>query len=208
MADGVIVADQDGELLLSNPAAQHLSGQDLPRLSFNKQDAQISLYLSDGVTPYSIDELPLSRALRGEEVDGAEGFLRHSEHSAGIWLSANGRPLKDSDGVSRGAVVVFRDISERKQSEQRLAQLAQYDLLTGLPNRNLLHDRLNQAMVRAKRNARLMALMFLDVDRFKEINDALGHSAGDLVLKGVAERLTLCLRESDTVGRLGETSSP
>lgn len=203
MADGVIVADQNGELLLSNPAAQRLSGYDPTRLSLNKQGGQASLYLSDGITPWSSGELPLVRALRGEEVDGAEGFLRHPQRSGGIWLSANARPLKDSDGASRGAVVVFRDISERKQNEERLIYLAQYDMLTGLPNRNLLHDRLNQAMVRAKRNARSMALMFLDLDRFKEINDALGHSVGDLVLKGIAERLTLCLRETDTIGRLG-----
>jgi diguanylate cyclase (GGDEF)-like protein len=84
-----------------------------------------------------------------------------------------------------------------------LAYLAQYDVLTRLPNRNLLHERLKRAIVRAKRSNRSVALMFLDVDRFKEINDALGHAVGDQVLTGVAERLTRCLRESDTVARLG-----
>lgn len=203
MADGVIVADQDGELLLSNPAAWAMSGHDSARLGVNRAGRPASLYLADGVTPYANEDLPVSRAIRGEEVDGAEAFLRHVDQTDGIWLSANARPLKDGEGMSRGAVVVFRDISERRQNEQRLAYLAQHDLLTGLPNRHLLQDRLHQGMVRARRSARLMALMFLDIDRFKEINDAFGHGAGDAVLKTIAQRLTAALRESDTVGRLG-----
>lgn len=201
MADGVIVADRHGELLLSNPAAMKISGQDPARLGFTQTAAPPTLFL-DEITPYAAGELPLTRAMRGEAVDGAEAFLRQPGQPHGIWLSASARPLKDSEGVTRGAVAVFRDISERKQSEQRLAQLAKYDMLTGLPNRNLVHDRLSRAIARAKRNAQIMALMFLDLDRFKEINDTWGHSAGDLVLKGVAKRLTQCLRESDTVGRL------
>ncbi len=92
---------------------------------------------------------------------------------------------------------------ERKRTEQRLAYLAQYDPLTGMANRTLFLDRLTQALALAKRNEWLVAIMFLDLDRFKIINDTLGHAIGDLLLKGVAERLRQCLRESDTVARMG-----
>lgn len=92
---------------------------------------------------------------------------------------------------------------ERKQAEERLAYLAQYDHLTGLANRALFQDRLEQALVRAGRNGDVVALMFLDLDRFKAVNDTLGHACGDELLKEVAERVKGCIRESDTVARLG-----
>jgi diguanylate cyclase (GGDEF)-like protein len=92
---------------------------------------------------------------------------------------------------------------ERKQSEERLAYLAQYDHLTGLANRALFRDRLNQALARAERNNQSMALMFLDLDHFKSINDTLGHDAGDQLLEEVAKRLKSCVRKTDTVARIG-----
>ena len=92
---------------------------------------------------------------------------------------------------------------ERKRTEQRLAYMAQYDPLTGMANRTLFLDRLTQALALAKRNDWMVALMFLDLDRFKVINDTLGHAVGDLLLKGVADRLRTCMRESDTVARMG-----
>jgi diguanylate cyclase (GGDEF)-like protein len=102
------------------------------------------------------------------------------------------------------------DVTERKRAEAELAEsraqlerAAQYDGLTGLPNRNLLGDRLEQALARARRNRQLISLFYLDLDHFKEINDALGHAAGDALLKAFAERLNACVRETDTVARLG-----
>jgi diguanylate cyclase (GGDEF)-like protein/PAS domain S-box-containing protein len=100
-------------------------------------------------------------------------------------------------------LVVLRDITERKKTEEQLSYLAQYDSLTGLPNRGLLRDRLSQAAVRAKRSGQMFALMHLDLDRFKEINDSLGHSAGDVMLQAVAELLKKSTRGVDTVARLG-----
>jgi diguanylate cyclase (GGDEF)-like protein/PAS domain S-box-containing protein len=99
--------------------------------------------------------------------------------------------------------VVLRDITERKKSAERLAHLAQYDTLTGLPNRNLFHDRLSLAVAKAKRGGQMLALMFIDLDRFKEINDTLGHAIGDKVLRTASRLLKESLREVDTVARIG-----
>lgn len=96
-----------------------------------------------------------------------------------------------------------RDISERKQAEEMIRHLAYHDSLSGLPNRMLFHDRFGQALGAAHRNNEMLAMLFLDLDRFKTINDTLGHAVGDLLLKGVTERLSSCLREGDTLARLG-----
>jgi diguanylate cyclase (GGDEF)-like protein len=98
---------------------------------------------------------------------------------------------------------MIEDISERKKTEQTVHQLAYYDLLTQLPNRLLLQDRLTQAMLAGKRNERYGALIFLDLDNFKSLNDTMGHSTGDLLLVEVAARLKACVREIDTVSRFG-----
>jgi diguanylate cyclase (GGDEF)-like protein/PAS domain S-box-containing protein len=107
------------------------------------------------------------------------------------------------DGESVGRVWTFHDITERKESEERLRHMAHYDALTQLPNRSLLHDRIVQMLAQAGRTGKLVALFFLDLDRFKAINDSLGHVVGDELLKAVAERLKECVRQSDTVARWG-----
>ncbi len=98
---------------------------------------------------------------------------------------------------------IFEDITERRRAEDEIQSLAYLDTLTGLPNRMLLRDRLNGALTRAQREACLVGVLFLDLDRFKPINDTLGHAVGDLLLKAVADRLRECVRGSDTVARLG-----
>ncbi len=100
-------------------------------------------------------------------------------------------------------VAIFSDITLRKQTEQRLAYLAHYDDLTGLPNRTLFYERLNRAIDHAQQQHHQVAVMFLDLDRFKFINDTWGHAVGDLLLKDVAKRLRECVRQSDTIARLG-----
>jgi diguanylate cyclase (GGDEF)-like protein/PAS domain S-box-containing protein len=109
--------------------------------------------------------------------------------------------------ISRGDEVIFsafiRDISERRASESRIQQLAHFDTLTGLPNRSMLQDHFNYALSLAKRNSGKLAVIFLDLDHFKDINDTLGHSVGDILLIELARRLQLALREEDTLSRLG-----
>jgi len=111
--------------------------------------------------------------------------------------------VRDSNGRITHYVAVFSDITERKASEARIAYLAQHDALTGLPNRALLKDRLDQALAQATRLGKRIALMFLDLDRFKTINDSLGHATGDKLLQSVAARLRQSVRETDTVSRQG-----
>jgi len=109
-------------------------------------------------------------------------------------------PLVDGLG---GGVVSHIDITTRKLAEKKIAHLALHDSLTGIPNRLLFSDRCSQAVARAKRYGKSVALLYVDLDDFKTVNDCHGHSAGDTVLKTVARRLALCVRESDTVARLG-----
>ena len=119
------------------------------------------------------------------------------------YVSHTGKPIFDDKSGFRGYRGVARDISARVRAEEELAHMAHYDALTGLPNRALLQGRLKRAMARADRAQTLLAVLFLDLDQFKEINDSLGHAVGDAVLKETALRLESCLRSTDTVARLG-----
>lgn len=112
-------------------------------------------------------------------------------------------PVLDEQRNTEAAVCIFRDVTEQALAEEKIWHSAHHDPLTGLPNRRLFLDRLEQEVKHAKRSSLPLALLFLDLDGFKEVNDSLGHEAGDSVLCDVAERLTDCVREDDTVARLG-----
>lgn len=123
------------------------------------------------------------------------GEIRHMESCGTLIRDSRGQPLR--------VVVVSRDVTERVKNEQAIHDLAFHDELTKLPNRRLLGDRLDQAIAAGKRSGKLGALMMLDLDRFKELNDRHGHMMGDLLLIEASRRITRCLREIDTVARLG-----
>jgi diguanylate cyclase (GGDEF)-like protein/PAS domain S-box-containing protein len=131
-----------------------------------------------------------------------ESSLRRADGTT-VWILENGNLVPGPDGeltVIEGTVI---DITERKLAEEQVKRLAFHDALTGLPNRLLFHDRLSMSIAQAARLPQRLAVLFLDIDRFKVINDSLGHSTGDELLRGVAERLRACVREVDTVARLG-----
>ena len=119
-----------------------------------------------------------------------------------FWCELRGRAI-DADAVDEGSIWVMFDISARKEREQRIQHLADHDALTGLLNRRLLEDRLQQSITLARRNDALVAVMLIDLDGFKAVNDQFGHLMGDYALRTVARRLRECVRESDTVARLG-----
>ena len=120
-----------------------------------------------------------------------------------FWAQLSSTWFFDGNGNPLYTVPVIQDITRRKEAEERIRELAYYDSLTGLANRTLFNDRLDQVMARARRRQGAFALMFLDLDRFKGVNDTLGHAVGDAMLRQAAERLNDCLRENDTVARLG-----
>ena len=131
-----------------------------------------------------------------------ELWIRNKQRQAIlVWLEIN--QVIDIKGETSHFVAVFTDITERKKAEEDLRFLASFDTLTGLPNRTLFQDRLNHAITQAHRANNIVALLFLDLDRFKHINDSMGHHVGDLLLKAVARRLQNAVRDGDTVARLG-----
>lgn len=128
----------------------------------------------------------------GKRDDGSKFFVRIKAF-----------PIFDPDGKARKFIEVVEDITEKKIAEQSIEQLAYYDSLTGLANRKLLKDRLNQLIAHSRRHEQKLGVIFLDLDRFKVINDTMGHTIGDMLLKAVAKRLLKIVRASDTVARLG-----
>ncbi|OGS85660.1 MAG: hypothetical protein A2061_05430 [Gallionellales bacterium GWA2_59_43] len=120
-----------------------------------------------------------------------------------IWLRTSKVPLRDENNLVIGVLGIYQDITKQRTVEEQIRHLAHFDPLTDLPNRTLFSDRLQQALATARRDKSHLALMFVDLDKFKQVNDRLGHYIGDLLLKEVAKRMQGCVRESDTVARIG-----
>lgn len=119
------------------------------------------------------------------------------------WLLTTKVPMRDERGTIIGLIGVARNITERKRAEEQIQFMAHHDALTNLPNRVLLMERLSQSLLQCRRSDRCGIVIFMDLDNFKSVNDTCGHSAGDALVKTVAERLVSCIRETDTVARLG-----
>ncbi len=196
VANAVFITDSSGHITWINEAFIKLSGytrEDVhgrtPRL-FKSGKYEPSFYQQIWQT------LLEGKVWHGEIID------RHKDGSFYI-VNQTITPLLDNAGKVRHFVAIHEDITDKKASEERIRHMAHHDTLTNLPNRTLFRDRLQQEMIHAHRNKRLTAIIFLDLDRFKIINDTLGHAFGDLVLNALAERLRGCVREGDTVSRLG-----
>ena len=129
--------------------------------------------------------------------------MQHVSGGQVFWASISGMPIFDAAGAFKGYRGIGHDISEQKHSEDEGQRLAFYDTLTGLPNRRLLLNRLSQGLVASARNLQRGALLFIDLDNFKDLNDTLGHDVGDQLLEKVANRLVTCIRQGDTVARFG-----
>lgn len=203
MTGGVIGFDPYGKINLLNRAATEVYGPVLAMgSSLNEWITKFPFFSVDSTKELTLEENPLYHILKGRDIAGLELISKDTsgeKHS----LVFEGQPLRGPASENLGSVIIFNDISKRKTDEEELKYRATHDMLTGLPNRTLLIDRLNQAIASAKRSKLKATVIFVDLDNFKIVNDALGHSIGDSLLKMVAARFTLLLRSSDTLARLG-----
>ncbi len=194
---GIFQSTPGGRYINVNPALASMLGYDSPQeLVASITDISQQVY----VDPESREEM--TRLLREQGMVKNFESAVHRKDGSTMWFSANVRAVSE-DGVVVGYEGTNEDITARKVAEERIQFLAYYDALTGLPNRTLFQDRLGKALAGARRQKCKIALLFLDLDDFKVINDSLGHSVGDLLLQEVAERLKKWGREQDTVARLG-----
>jgi diguanylate cyclase (GGDEF)-like protein/PAS domain S-box-containing protein len=192
---GVFRTTVEGRLLECNHAAARMFGYDSP-------EEVLALPVTSLYHTASDREAFLRKLKSEKSLTNHEMKLRRKNGDS-TCLIGNMSLVDDNSGVGRIIEGTLVDITERKVAEERVQFLAYYDALTGLPNRTLLQDRLTKALASARRQKCKVALLFLDLDRFKIINDSLGHSFGDLLLQEVAERLKRFAREQDTVARLG-----
>jgi diguanylate cyclase (GGDEF)-like protein/PAS domain S-box-containing protein len=196
LQDIITVHDTQGITLYESPSTSRLLGY--------PPGALVGRIPFDSVHPKDLARTreAFANLLNGEPPKTPVEFRFRHAKGHWIYLEALGNNLLNHPGI-RGVVITSRDISERKKAEQRAQYLSQHDGLTGLPNRLLMQDRLHQAIIQARRGGSVVALMFIDLDRFKTVNDSFGRVIGDALLKQVAERLRKCLRDTDTVARLG-----
>ena len=200
--DGVIVVDLEGHVLDINPAGRSILGIG-PRAQLDSGWEQTFCCIdSEGIAYRNAGDLPLVRARRGEKFSNQLAIYRAPEQPDSI-LSLNGHGLYDGNRQLIGGVVTFRDVTDVAKRTSELERRAQYDELTGLPNRGLFTENLARAIGRAARKSAPLAVLFIDLDRFKSINDTLGHDLGDAVLEEVASRLEGNLRIGDFMGRWG-----
>jgi diguanylate cyclase (GGDEF)-like protein/PAS domain S-box-containing protein len=188
----------DGTFLYASPVSRSLLGWE-PEAMLGHKPRFLGMDHPDDL---EIVENNWVEALRGDRSRTAAYRARRRDGSI-VWLETTFRAVRDGDGKAREMVCVSRDVSERKSAELELAHRALHDGLTGLPNRTLFLDRLGQSLRRSRRRERGVAVLFLDLDRFKVVNDSLGHKAGDRLLVDVAMRLSSALRPSDTLARFG-----
>ena len=195
-SEAMMIADADNRIIAVNPAFTVITG--FPAEEVRGKNPSV---LSSGRhTPEFYQQM--WRELQARDTWSGEIWNRRRDGEVyPQWLSIC--VVRNEEGAISNYIAAFTDITERKRAEEHIRQLAETDALTGLPNRTLLNDRICQAIVTAERSREQVGLLFVDLDRFKHINDSLGHSIGDSVLQQVANRFRAAVRGSDTVSRLG-----
>ena len=200
--DGVIIIDHQGHVLDINPAARTILGLG-PRMQPDATWGQMFCCIDESGDNYpNSADLPLVRARSGEKFANQIAIYRMPEQPDTM-LSINGQGLYDGNRELIGGIITFRDITDVARKTSELEKLAQYDELTGLPNRSLFIEHLARAIGRSQRKSVPLAVLFIDLDRFKSVNDTLGHDVGDALLRHVAGRLRKNLRIGDFSGRWG-----
>jgi len=198
---GVLLFSADGKIAYANPQAAQLLGHAEQHLLTLDKDQFENLFLDENGTPLSHWQRPISQVLSsGLPLENQVVSSQDHHQQTSRWLAINTFPQQDE---LQTIIVTLLDISERIKAQQEIHHLAHYDPLTRLPNRFLINLHIEQALQHAHQEHKQFALLFLDLDDFKLVNDTLGHHAGDELLNQIAERLRNCLGEFDKVGRLG-----
>ncbi|MBZ2206861.1 putative bifunctional diguanylate cyclase/phosphodiesterase [Massilia soli] len=201
---GIVVHAPDTVILYSNARANELLGMSGSDIFSRHADDPVWQFVDEQGVSLEKAQYPVRRVLdSGRAIDSQVLGVRQPGRTAPVWLIVNAFPELHSDGTLKQVVIQFDDITPRKHAEQEIHQLAFYDALTGLPNRRMLMDRLNEALAATARSQQYGTVLFIDMDNFKAINDVLGHAVGDLLLVEAAARVGHCLREADMVARLG-----
>ncbi|MBT9386296.1 EAL domain-containing protein [Pseudooceanicola sp. CBS1P-1] len=198
IGDGVITCDAACRITELNLVAEELTGWSTAEARGRPVDEVFRVHDPSGAPV----PCPLAEALRlGRVVELTASSTLHARGGALIAVEDSAAPIRNRAGEIVGGVLVFHDVTEQRAMARKLEFMAHHDALTGLPNRSLFKDRLATALRAARRDDSKCAVLFCDIDRFKVINDAQGHAQGDAVLKAVADRLSACVREGDTVCR-------
>ena len=204
IGEGVLRTDSQGNVSYLNRVAEKVTGWS--REEAQGRPAADVLRLIDGASRASVDTSPEAAAQENETAgcltNGTNCILVRRDGFE-IDIESKTTLIREHGERVTGTIVAFRDVSAERARSLEMSHLAQHDALTDLPNRVLFYDRLAQAISLAERQDKLLAVMFVDLDHFKKINDSLGHDVGDKLLQSVAERLKACVRRSDTIGRLG-----
>ena len=195
-SEAMMITGSDNRIIAINPAFTRMTGYTLEEVAGKYSDFLRAHPEDQTFFKNMWQELKNTGTWQGEVL----GRRKNGEVYP-TWMTINA--IINDDGSVFSWVAMFSDITKKKESEELIWSQANFDALTGLPNRRMLHDRLEQELKKAHRSGLPMALLFLDLDRFKEVNDTLGHDVGDLLLKDAALRIASCVRESDTVARLG-----
>ena len=201
IGDAVLSTDIAGKVTYLNVVAEGMTGWSCKE-AIGHRLAEV-FHIIDGATR-EVARNPMAQAVKENKTVGLTAnciLVRRDGSESAIEDSA--APIHDRGGRVTGGVIVFHDVSAARAVTQKMAHLAQYDFLTDLPNRMLLSDRVANSIAMARRHGKKRAVLFLDLDRFKHINDSLGHPIGDKLLQSIAQRLAACVRGSDTVSRQG-----
>ncbi len=203
VTDGLLVQTRAGKFIELNRAAEAILGMSVAEMTGGHSLADFMRVLHEDGTEFARDKHPamVSVATGQPQRDVVMDLERRD--GSHVWVSVNTELLFDHEGEVDLVVSNFSDITDKKASEELIWHQANYDALTGLPNRRLFQEHLETEMKKSNRSGLPLALMFLDLDRFKDVNDTLGHDVGDVLLREAASRLRSCVRASDTVARLG-----
>ena len=202
VSDGVHVIDTNGIVLMENAASASMLGWCGDCLVGKHGHMAIHHHHAD-LTEHALTDCPIYATIGDGQTRHIKDDVFWRQNGTSFPVEYTTAPLRDDQGAIYGATVVFRDVTELKEAQARLLRMAQCCPLTDLPNRALFSDRLKLALALAKRNQSKLALIFIDLDEFKPINDTLGHAMGDSLLQKAAQRMSACVRHSDTVARLG-----